>query len=378
MGMADDHPTSNIRDMETRVLGLSHEFEADQAQFRHIVESLPIPVVIFSPSNHKILLTNPCLDETLDVPPGSLLNQDWARIFPSLRDRRRLKKLEAKKDGIRGVEAESRREDGNSIWFSVWQRRVVQQDIEGLLTVLVDITGRKAAELEQEERERTLTKLLELGDRDRELIAYDIHDGFVQNMVTTLMHLDVCHRHTKKKSERALSELELTRESLRQGVKEARHLIDGVRMPDLTSAGLIGALRTLVDRISADSNISIDFVPDLSFPRLSPECEVAVYRIVQESLNNVCRHSKSQKARVELKDRETHVKVVIRDWGVGFDPDEVGEKHFGLMGMRHRASLFGGKVKVKSGPKYGASVTLILPLETKPGKGGRVRGGAKG
>jgi len=377
MGMADDHPTSNIKGMETRVLGLSREFEADQDQFRRIVESLPIPLVVLSLSNHEILLTNACLDETLGAPRGSLLNQGWTRLFPNLGDRRRLKKLEARKDGIRGAEAEGRREDGNSLWFSVWQRRVVCHDKECLLTVLVDITAWKAAELEWKEKEQTLGKLLELSDRDRELIAYEIHDGFVQNMVTTLMHLDVCRRYTKKGSDRALGELDSARESLRRGVKEARHLIDGVRMPDLTSAGLVGALRALVDRISGDSNISIDLVPDLSFPRLSPECEVAVYRIVQESLNNVCRHSRSEMARVELKDREDHVKVVIRDWGVGFDPDEVGEKHFGLMGMRHRASLFGGKVKIKSGPKYGASVTLILPLETKSRKRRGARQGSR-
>jgi len=368
--MTDDQPILNVKKMEARLAGLPREFDEDQDGFRRIVESLPVPLAVLRLSDHKILLTNPCLDETLGTPQGTLCNEDWSRLFPSLTDRRRLAKLEAKLGVIRGVEAEGRREDGTAIWFSVWQHRIVCHDKECLLTVLVDITAWKAAEHEQKEKERTLGKLLDLTDRDRELIAYEIHDGFVQDMVTTLMHLDVCRRHTKKGSDRALGELDLARESLRQGVKEARHLIDGVRMPDLTSAGLVGALRTLLARISGDSNIDIDLVPDLSFPRLPPECEVAVYRIVQESLSNVCRHSKSQKARVELKDREDHVKAVIRDWGVGFDPNEVGENHFGLMGMRHRASLFGGKVKIRSGPKYGTSITLSLPLDPKTRKRG--------
>jgi PAS domain S-box-containing protein len=376
MNMADDHPTGDIEEMETRVVGLSREFEAGQNRFSQIVESLPVPLAVLGLSNHKILLTNSCLDEALGAPRGSLLDQDWTRLFPDLDDRRRLKKLEAKKDGIRGVEVQGRHEDGTSLCFSVWQRRLVRYDKECLLTILIDITDRKAAELEQKEKDRTLSKLLDLSDRDRELIAYEIHDGFVQDMLTTLMHLDVCRGHTEKGGERALRELDLARDSLRQGVKEARHLIDGVRMPDLTSAGLVGALRMLADRISGDSNVSIDLVSDLSFPRLPPECEIAVYRMVQESLNNVRRHSKSQNARVELKDREDRVKVVIRDWGVGFDPEEVDENCFGLMGMRHRANLFGGKVEIKSGPKYGTKVTLILPLESKTRESGGVRSGS--
>ena len=92
-------------------------------------------------------------------------------------------------------------------------------------------------------------------------------------------------------------------------------MIEQVRPPDLSTAGLVGALRTLTQRASQSGEISVELSIDQHFPRLTPECELAIYRIVQECLTNVQRHSKSTRARVELSDGEHALSVVVQDWG---------------------------------------------------------------
>ena len=90
--------------------------------------------------------------------------------------------------------------------------------------------------------------------------------------------------------------------------------------------------------------------------------ENAIYRIAQEGLTNACQHSKSEKVRVSLLQREDRVRIEIRDWGVGFDTKKVRGDHFGLEGIRQRARLLGGKCSIRSKPGKGTRITVDLPV----------------
>jgi signal transduction histidine kinase len=90
--------------------------------------------------------------------------------------------------------------------------------------------------------------------------------------------------------------------------------------------------------------------------------ENAAYRIVQESLANACRHSKSNRVRVSLLQRGDRVRIEIRDWGAGFDPQTVQANRFGLEGIRQRARLLGGKCSIRSAPGKGTRITVELPV----------------
>jgi two-component system sensor histidine kinase DegS len=182
-------------------------------------------------------------------------------------------------------------------------------------------------------------------------------------MVTALMHLDAYRWAAQSVSEKATRELELTAEALRDGVQQARRLIDRVQPPDLEAAGLVGALRCVIDRTSTHADLPIDFSADLSFPRLPAEYEMAIYRMVQECLNNIIRHSQAPKARVALRSRVEELEVEVRDWGVGFDPASVDGNRYGLMGIRHRVRLLNGQTEITSRPQWGTRVTIRLPLD---------------
>jgi PAS domain S-box-containing protein len=325
------------------------------------VEALPIPVALIRRADGIILYSNPALENLVDMDAGRLWNHNSDFLFPRLRDRRRLREL-LKNDGhVSGEEVRGCRRDGTELWLLVWQRPLACEDAECVLTMLVDVTRRKSTEDQRNERLLAIEQLLKVVDRERQLLACEIHDGFIQQMLSALLQLDAYRWSVEQGKPNAERKLDAVVEALRLGAAEARQLIDRVRPPDLESAGLVGALRTLTQRLSQASGHPVELQISPGFPALDPESELAIYRIVQECLTNVQRHSQSERARVELGEAGEHLRVVIRDWGVGFDPNAVGEGHYGLIGVRQRARLIGGTVKIESRPGEGACVSLNLP-----------------
>jgi signal transduction histidine kinase len=101
---------------------------------------------------------------------------------------------------------------------------------------------------------------------------------------------------------------------------------------------------------------------DVDFGRLAPPLENALFRIIQEAVNNACRHSRSQKIRVKMVQRCERVCAEIRDWGAGFDPAKVAEGRLGLRGIRQRAHLLDGLATIESSPGKGTRIAVELPI----------------
>jgi len=91
----------------------------------------------------------------------------------------------------------------------------------------------------------------------------------------------------------------------------------------------------------------------------------ALYRIVQEALTNACKHSKSEKVKVTLAQEGQDVRLEVRDWGIGFDPESVGKGHFGLESIRQRVRLLGGRLTIESTLGSGTLVQVVVPILEK-------------
>jgi PAS domain S-box-containing protein len=330
-----------------------------------VIQSLPIPLVIFRRSDGKVLFSNRGLEDFLGWKIEKLLNRTYEVLFPCIPDRKHLQDTFTKNGRVRGEVLQAKRRDGTFVWVSVWKERAVCSGVECVVLMLTDATREKQQETEQAERCQSLERVLAASERQCELIGYEIHDGFVQEMATALMHLDAYRWAAGHQSERAAKELESTTEALRAGVEEARRLIDRVQPPDLQMAGLVGAVRQLVDRAASQSKIPIELATDLSFPRLADDLEVTIYRVVQECLNNIRRHSHASNALVHLRDGGERVEIEVSDDGVGFDPQSVEGDHYGLAGIRHRVRLFHGHVEIISSRGEGTRVIVSLPLDAQ-------------
>ncbi len=159
---------------------------------------------------------------------------------------------------------------------------------------------------------------------------------------------------------------------LRQGHFEARRLISGVRPPILDESGVVAAVVHLVNEQRLQRGPTIELLSEVEFNRLAPILENAVYRIVQEGLANACRHSRSQRVRVELVQHGDYLRIVVRDWGIGFDPAGIEEGRFGLDGIRQRARLLGGQATLQSAPAKAPVLPWTCRWRSRS-KGRRVR-----
>jgi PAS domain S-box-containing protein len=209
----------------------------------------------------------------------------------------------------------------------------------------------------------TLQLLLQSSDHERQLIAYEIHDGLAQQLTGAIMQLQSYEHLKKTKPKVAEKSFAAGLDMLRQGHVEARRLISGVRPPILDESGIIAAISHLVHEHESRAGPNIEFHSKVEFKRLDPALENAIYRIVQEGTTNACTHSKSDKVRIDLTQHGDALKIEVRDWGIGFDVDEAKQGSFGLEGIRQRARLLGGRFKLQSTPGKGSRLLVELPLK---------------
>lgn len=234
--------------------------------------------------------------------------------------------------------------------------------IDRVMVICEDITSRIAAEEAVAQEQQLLRRLLNLHERERRLTAYEIHDGFAQYLTGALYQFQAARQHVEQLPQAAREDFDQGLRSLSNSIDEARRLINGLRPPILDEAGIVAALEHLMFDIERTGDLRIEFIHDVGERRLAPPLESTVFRIVQEALSNARRHSGSKKIRIDLAVDVDQVRIRVEDWGVGFDPDKVKHKHFGLRGIRERARLFGGWTRIESKLGQGTLIQAELPL----------------
>jgi PAS domain S-box-containing protein len=275
-----------------------------------------------------------------------------------------------------------RSRDADYRWFRT--RAVPIRDLDGKIVkwygTCSDIQDSKlleqsirdnAAELEKmvdrrtDELRRLSVRLMTMQDQERRRLARDLHDGLGQDLAVAKMVLDRMILENSKSSkppEEAWNQASSIIDSAIQQVRTMSHLL---HPPLLDEVGLLSALAWYVEGLTKRSGIetSLD-VQAGDFPRLGAEVETAVFRIVQEALTNVFRHSEASKVWITLTQREGTIVVAVRDDGKGIgkkiaelQPDSVG---VGIGGMKQRAKEFGGELRL-SNVHPGTLVELIIP-----------------
>lgn len=224
-----------------------------------------------------------------------------------------------------------------------------------------DIPAEPSAESLGDEWQR-LHRLLDLYKQDRQLIAYEIHDGMAQHLTAAQLHLQTCRRLREQDPQQADKSCETALRLLARAIGEARQLIRGLQPSILEQSGLVAAVDHLIQEHRQNGGPTIDFSHDVSASRLPPPLENAAYRIIQESLSNACRYSRSTKVRAELIQTDSHIYVHVRDWGIGFDAAKVDKHCCGLRSIRQRARMLGGQTLIKAAPGQGTQIAAELPL----------------
>ena len=328
-----------------------------EAKLRGLFENLP-DIVILVDRNADILYVNRSIDNTA---PTALLNVNaFGFLVPESHPACRAA-FDASLATGRTQVVESLDRTGR--W---WTCRVVPIKESGVfehvMVICTNITEQRAAREAVQKEQQLLRRLLDLHEQDRQITAYDIHDGFVQYLAGALFRLQAFQETLARDPAAAWEALETAQKMVRKAMDDARRLISGLRPPILDEAGIVEAVEYLVCESRQPGGPEIDFAHDVAFDRVAPPLETAVFRIVQESLRNACRYSRSPRILVNLVERDRWLFLEIRDWGVGFNPDRVAEQRFGLQGIRERVRLLGGRITIESAANAGTRIAVELPM----------------
>ena len=219
-----------------------------------------------------------------------------------------------------------------------------------------EIARRAGAEERLRMRESQLTRLVDVQEAEKRFLCHEFHDGLVQHVVAATMVLETRQHHhgSDTRVDDAIG-------MLRDGLADARRIIGGARSVVLDDMGLSAAVEELVAGL-VRVGMQVDVRHTGSVSGMSAEAEATAYRIVQEALNNVRRHAGVDTAMVTLAGSPAGLVVEIIDEGKGFQVEAV--RGFGLLGMRERARLAGGELRITSVAGRGTRVWVWLPIRS--------------
>jgi PAS domain S-box-containing protein len=278
------------------------------------------------------------------------------------------------------------RKDGTTFWASVVitaLRNEGSGELRGFSKVTRDLTERRALEERTQELNKELRtrmaqlaesrsqlehrnlelqrlsgQLVRVQDEERRRIAREMHDDLGQVLVALKMHLDTASEFDSRGEAIQLTESALAK---------VRNISYVLHPPLLDESGLIAALHLYAEGFKkrSDLRISVDCKP-IPFPRLSREIETSVFRVVQEAITNVHRHSRSPDARVEIHQQTDRVFIRVRDFGIGMPINEaLGKAAFGtgvgIGGMRERIKQLGGEVNILRA-EPGTLIEAVIPI----------------
>src|SRR5215470_15389545 len=224
---------------------------------------------------------------------------------------------------------------------------------------------RRQLEVLNQELRRLSSSLIATQDEERRRIARELHDGLGQELSAAKMMVEGLIRPDQSADWKARAATEAAT-SIQRAIQQVRSISHLLHPPLLDEVGLRCALEQYVEGFARRSGIETLIDPEAStFPRLTPELETAIFRIVQEALTNVFRHSEARKARVTLLKRDKQIVITVRDDGKGigehvieFRPGSLG---IGIAGMRQRVKEFGGEFQILNAAP-GTSVEVVIPL----------------
>src|SRR5207248_4979436 len=217
-----------------------------------------------------------------------------------------------------------------------------------------------AVDLSQRIARDALRRIVAAQELERRRLARELHDETGQALSSILLGLKALEE--KVEGDDARGAVSDVRELVVATLHDVRRLAVELRPKVLDDFGLGPALERLTETFGAQTGIAVRFESGLGDERLPAEAESALYRIVQESLTNIVKHSHARNISVVLVLKPGAVAAVIEDDGQGFDPTSVREEGIGIEGMRERLGLLDGRLQIESAPGAGTTLVAEVPL----------------
>jgi two-component system sensor histidine kinase DegS len=224
--------------------------------------------------------------------------------------------------------------------------------------------------LEVQKKDELGVRIIMAQEEERQRVARDIHDGPAQSLTNLSLKTEIIEKLLGIDLDQARNEIRDLRKLVRSSLQEIRRIIFDLRPMSLDDLGLIATLKDYTNRLMDETDIDIIMDTYPEHIHIDSLTEVAIFRIIQEALNNVIRHAKATQVFINLKIVEDTLIGSVIDNGIGFDMENQRLKQlednklggFGIYGMRQRAELLKGRLIIKSQPDKGTTLRLEIPL----------------
>lgn len=270
--------------------------------------------------------------------------------------------------GESSIEAAFVSKDGSTRPYFFTGKRIVFRGVPCLLGMGIDITIRKNAEAAMEQYARRLQatshRLLTVQEAERRYLARELHDAVGQELTAISLNLTIIDDALPQDTAAKLRErLEDSQELLEETTRNLRNVMMELRPAGLDELGLLAALKEHASQVARRSGVQVTVSGVEPEPRLTPTEEIAFFRIAQEALNNVVKHSRASECTLVLRQEPQSVVLRIMDNGVGFDTGSkpvMGGYGMGTTTMRERAEALGARLQLESSPGEGTAITVEL------------------
>ncbi|MEK5444523.1 histidine kinase [Fredinandcohnia sp. FSL W7-1320] len=207
-------------------------------------------------------------------------------------------------------------------------------------------------------------KIIEAQEEERRKLSREIHDGPAQMLANVMLRSQIIDKVYRESPEQGVKEIHDLRKMVRSALYEVRRIIYDLRPMALDDLGLVPTLKkylSTIEEYNGDTTISFTFIG--SEQRIPSKFEVALFRMVQEAVQNALKHAEAREIAVKLEISRNHVTVIVKDNGKGFDIREKKKDSFGLIGMRERVDLLDGNLTIDSSVGAGTIVMIQVPIE---------------
>ena len=344
-----------------------------------VLDALPFYVLLVDP-DHYILAANEAVQTQLGVKRKEILGKYCPQVIHNLESPFEGCPLEeAAKTGRSHVTELFDQGTGRWVTSAVYPTRA--RTLEGktiFLHLVVDITERKKAQealkVSRDQLQKLSSHLETVMEAERKRMARDLHDETSQLISSLHAFLEAAAETIDR--DQVKTRLLLKRaQSVSTTIHDEIHkLIYDLRPSLIDELGLVAAIQSMQANSLVAAGIKSSLIVRGQERRLTPEQEISLYRVMQESFSNIIRHSQAKRVRVEVRFLRNSLRIVITDNGVGFDfmaaiGSREKERGVGLIGMRERMELIEGRLEISSSPGKGTRTTVEVPYKKEEGNG---------
>ncbi len=263
-------------------------------------------------------------------------------------------------DRVLGLLALSTLKDRHS--FTESEIKLTQAIANQLSMAIENARLMELAENHARELEKLARRIINAQEEEKKNIAGKLHDVIAQDLTALRFDLKMCQQSLPQEHSQIKERLRESEELVRQSLEDLRNLTSDLRPQVLDHFGLPSAIQWYVDNFRRRTNLRIDLkIPEFSC-KFPPEFETTVYRIIQEGLTNVAKHSQATRASISFYKKENLARIIIKDNGIGFDPESPHlTRGLGLLRLKENTELLGGKFKINSKKGKGTKLNITLP-----------------